>query len=62
VNHYFLFENKHSRFRRVNIAPAALVKTAQQSGNTAGKVAFHHSVFFQGVSLFILFANEVTKF
>ena len=26
-------------------APAALVKTAQQSGQSTGKVAFHHSIF-----------------
>jgi len=40
----------------------ALVKTAQQSGNSAGKVAFHHSIFCQGVSSFISFANEITNF
>ena len=38
----FLFKNKHSQCRRVYPALAALVKTAQQSGNCIGKVAFHH--------------------
>jgi len=46
----------------VHTAPAALVKTAQQSGYSGGKVAFHHSIFCQGVSSFISFANEVTNF
>jgi len=26
-------------------APAALAKTAEESGNSTGKVAFHHSIF-----------------
>ena len=30
--------------------------------NSTGKVAFHHSIFCQGVSWFISFANEVTNF
>jgi len=47
------------RCRRVYTAPATLVKTAQWSGNSTGKVAFHHSIFCQGVSSFISFANEV---
>jgi len=29
----------------VYTAPATLAKTAQQSGNSTGKVAFHHSIF-----------------
>jgi len=54
--------SKHSRCRRVYTAPAALVKTAQQSGKSTRKVAFHHSNFCQGVSSFESFANEVTHF
>jgi len=46
----------------VYTAPAALVKPAQQSGNSTGKVAFHHSIFCQGLSSFISFANEITNF
>jgi len=42
--------------------PATLVKTAQQSDNSTGKVAFHHSIFCQGVSSFISFGNEVPNF
>jgi len=38
---------------------AAPIKTAQQSGNTSGKVAFNPSIFFPGVSLFKALANEV---
>jgi len=33
----------------VYTAPAALAKTAQQSGNSTEKVAFHRSIFCQGV-------------
>jgi len=29
----------------VYTTPAALAKTAQQSGNSTGKIAFHHSTF-----------------
>jgi len=55
----FLFIlNTHTRCRRVHIA--ALIKTAQQSGNTSGKVAFNLSTFFPGVSSFEALANEVT--
>jgi len=40
----FLFIlNKHTRCMRVHIA--ALLKTAQQSGNISGKVAFNPSIF-----------------
>jgi len=46
----------------VYTAPAALVKTTQQSGNCTGKVAFHHSIFCQGVSSFKSLANEETNF
>jgi len=46
----------------VYTVPAALVKTAQWSGNSTGKIAFHDSVFCQGVSSFISFANEVQNF
>jgi len=46
----------------VYTAPAALAKTAQQSGNSTGKVAFHHSIFCQGVSSLTSFANEMTNF
>jgi len=46
----------------VYTGPAALVKTVQQSGNSTGKVAFHHSIFYQGVSSFKSLANEVTNF
>jgi len=57
----FLFIlNKHTRCRRVYTA--ALIKTAQQSGNTSGKVAFSPSTFFPGVSSFEALANEVTIF
>jgi len=62
VNHYFLFQNKHSRCRRVYTAPAALAKTAQWSGSSTGKVAFNHWIFCQGVSSFTSFANEITNF
>jgi len=34
----------------------------QQSDNSTGKVAFHHSIICQGVSSFKSFANEVTNF
>jgi len=50
------------RCRRGYTATAALVKTSQESGNSTGKVAFHHSIFCQGVLSFISFANEVTHF
>jgi len=40
----------------------ALSITAQQSGNTSGKVAFNPSTFFPGVSSFEALANEVTIF
>jgi len=43
----------------VYTAPATLVKTAQQSGNSTGKVAFHHWIYYQGVSSFKSLANEV---
>ena len=46
---------------RVYTVPPALVKTAQQSGNSTGKVAFNHSIFYQDVSSFISLANEVTN-
>jgi len=45
----------------VYAAPAAQAKTAQQSGNSTGKVAFHHWIFCQGVSSFKSLANEVTN-
>jgi len=48
-----------SRCRRVYTAPGALVI---ESGNSIGKVAFHHSIFCQGVLSFISFANEATNF
>jgi len=38
---------------------AALIKTAQQSGNSSGKFAVN---FFPGISSFEAFANEVTVF
>ena len=52
--------NKHTRCTRVYIA--ALTKTAQQSGNSSGKVAFNPSVFFPGVSSLKALANELNIF
>jgi len=58
---FFLFIlNKHTRCRRVHIA--ALIKTAQQRGNTSGKVVFNPSTFFPGVSSFEALVIEVTIF
>jgi len=52
----FLFIlNKHTRCRRVYIA--ALIKTAQQSGNSSGNVAFNTLIFFPGVLSFKALAD-----
>ena len=45
VESFIFVLNKHTRCRRVYIA--ALIKTAQRSGNSSGKVAFNPSIFSQ---------------
>jgi len=58
----FYFKTSTVDVGECRTAPAALVKIAQQSANSTEKVAFHHSIFCQGVLSFISFANEITNF